>query len=72
MGFGTYAHMTYAEVTMHHPRYCDWVLETMEQDDNFCTALGRFGTFLLLQRQLQSELQQELGMEWSAPLPPRM
>jgi len=59
VGFGMYSHMTYAEVIRHHPRYCDWVLETMEQEADYQPLLGRFGTFLLLERHLQTPLSQD-------------
>lgn len=47
VGFGEWGHLSYAEIQVHQPKYCRWVIQTA-QEGQACMRLCRLATWLKL------------------------
>lgn len=46
VGFGEHSDLTYAELKVTQPRYCAWVIKTMQENPEHGLRLGRLGKWL--------------------------
>ena len=47
VNFGQHCGRTYQEVYQDHPKYSNWVLETLEEGDACCEGMKRLGRYLM-------------------------